>query len=61
MFDDLFDATLWDDSSPSVDDNMSFDHDCFGDINPGSGLPMSDCSIDVGGFVYGDGPDYSEL
>lgn len=58
MFDDSFDSS-WD----STDDQSSFDNDscchddCFGNINPGSGLPMSDCAIDVGGYVYGDGPD----
>lgn len=62
MFDDIFDSGCGFDDSVSVFDDTTCCHDdCIGDINPGSGLPMSDCSIDVGGYIYGDGPDYSEI
>lgn len=48
------------------DSNSSFYEDisstsCYGDINPGSGLPMIDDScIDIGGNVFGDGPNCFE-
>ena len=62
MFDDDFNSIFdCDDSTSLFDDTTCCNDDCFGDINPGSGLPMMDCSIDVGGFIYGDGPDYSDI
>lgn len=59
MFDDDFNISSdFDDSSLFNDDLSSCDDNSFGGINPGSGLPMDDCSsIDIGGYVYGDGPD----
>ena len=60
MFDDLFDSSSdWYDDSTSFDNNSCFHDDCSSEINPGSGLPMNDCSIDIGGYIYGDCPDYS--
>lgn len=63
MFNDDFSSDCgFDDSTSSFDDSTAFENDCFGEINPGSGLPMDDCSgIDAGGYAYGDGPDFSEL
>jgi len=63
MFDDDFSSDCgFDDSTSLFDDSTACENDSFGGINPGSGLPMLDCSsIDVGGYVYGDGPDYSDL
>lgn len=58
MFDDVYDSSCdWIDISTAFDDYSSCYDDCSSDINPGSGLPMIDCSIDVGGYIYGDGPD----
>ena len=57
MFDDDFNSGCDTDDSSMFSDESSCD-DMFGDKNPGSGLPMDDCSgIDVGGYAYGDGPD----
>ena len=56
MFEDDYSSGC--DDTSSFNDDSSCCEDCFGDINPTSGLPMDDCTgIDEGGYVYGDGPD----
>lgn len=60
MFDDIFDSTVFDDSVSVFQDDSNCFNNCISDINPGSGLPMNDCFIDVGGYVYGDGPSLFE-
>ena len=52
----------YDESMSSFDDSAACENDCFWDINPGSGLPIDDCGgLYIGGYIYGDGPDFSEL
>ena len=59
MFDDDIFTTFDDGIESAWDDTFSAESCGCGDINPGSGLPMMDDNcIDVGGYVYGDGPDY---
>ncbi|WP_294945733.1 hypothetical protein [Sulfurivirga sp.] len=35
------------------DDNMVSSHDACPSVNPATGLPMADCSVDVGGNPFG--------